>query len=127
MTRLAEIYAESQVTGAVASSEYAFVVVLTGTRSDPLEAETQMIAVQVAMRRAFSGGETLARVGAHCAVVLARRGEPRFGRSLRVLSDELAVARVEQRLPGVRVWIESLPAERQALPAVLREMSGSGP
>jgi hypothetical protein len=127
LTRLAEIYAESRVSGVEPSSEYAFVVVLAGKRSDPIEAETQMIAAQVAMRSAFTGGETLARIGSHCGLVLARRGEPRFGQSLRILRDQLAVARVERRLPGVRVWIEALPAERHALPGLLREVSRSGP
>ena len=126
MARLAEVYAESTVTGVGPAELYALVVVLAAHRSDPLEAETQMIAAQLAMRVAFEGGETLARVGRHCAVVLCRRDEPRFGRSLRILRDEIGVARVENRLPGVRVWIEALPDGREQLPAVLREINSAG-
>jgi hypothetical protein len=123
MTRLAELYSEAALPGADPTSGYALVVVQAAERSDPLEAETQMIAAQVAMRLAFSGGETLARIGPHCAVALSRRGEPRFARSLAALRHELRIARIERRLPGVRLWIESLPADRRELPALLREIN----
>jgi hypothetical protein len=126
MTRLAEIYAEADFAGSVPREEYALVVVQAAERSDPLEAETQMIAAQVAMRFAFQGGETLARIGPHSAVVLTRRTEPRFARSLRVLREELGVARAESRLPGVRIWIESLPVQRQDLPVLFREINSLG-
>ena len=127
LTRLAEVYSEAQVTGADLRTEYALVVVMAAERSDPMETETQMIAAQVAMRAAFSGGETLARIGRHCAVVLSRRNEPRFGRSLARLRDQLALARVKQRLPGARMWVEALPSDRRAVPALLRELNASGP
>ena len=126
MTRLAEIYSEAGVEDGVPVADYALVVVLAAERSDPLEAETQMIAAQVAMRMAFTGGETLARIGPHCALVLSRRREPRFARSLGMLREELGIARIERRLPGVRVWIESLPAERRDVPALLREINELG-
>ena len=84
-----------------------------------------MIAAQVAMRFAFNGGETLARIGPHCAVALSRRGEPRLGRSLGALRQELRIARIEHRLPGVRLWIESLPADRRDLPSLLRDIMGA--
>jgi hypothetical protein len=123
MTRLAEIYAEAAMDESDPSVEFALVVVVAAERSDPLEAETQMIATQVALRLAFGGGETLARIGPRCAIALSRRHQPRFGRSLGVLRDELGIARAENRLPGARVWIESLPKDRDDLPSFLREIN----
>ena len=125
MTRLAELYSEAELVGSDPRADYALVVVLASGRSDPLEAETQMISAQVAMRFAFTGGETLARIGPRSAVVLSRRTEPRFARALDALRRELAVARVENRLPGVRIWIESLPADRRDLPALVREINSA--
>lgn len=123
MTRLIEIYAEAALTESDPSADYALVIVLAAERSDPIEAETQMIAAQVALRVAFEGGETLARIGPHAAVALAARTQPRFGTSLRRLRDELGIARAERRLPGVRIWIEALPADRGQLPAIFREIN----
>jgi hypothetical protein len=123
LTRLAEIYSEASADDGVPHSDYALVVVMAAERSDPLETETQMIAIQVAMRIAFAGGETLARIGPHCAAVLGRRHEPRFAKSLVLLREELGIARIERRLPGVRIWIESLPADRHDVPGLLREIN----
>jgi hypothetical protein len=126
LTRLVEIYAEGERIGVHPSESHALIVVLATGRSDPLEAETQMIAAQVAMRIAFAGGETLARIGPHCAAVLSPRLEPRFGASLCVLRDELRLARAERRLPGARMWVESLPQRRRDLPGLIHEINDVG-
>jgi hypothetical protein len=123
MTRLAEIYAEADVDGSLPATDYALVVVRAGTHGDPLEVETRMITVQVALRASFPGGETLARIGPRAAVALARRAEPRFGRSLGRLGTELSFARSENRLPGVQSWVDALPPERDEIPRLFRSIN----
>ncbi len=126
VTRLAEIYAEAQLTGNDPTKDYALVIVQAAERSDPIEAATQLITAQIAMRLAFPGGETLARVGPRCGLVLCRREQPRFGQSLAILEGELSLARAERRLPGVRMWIEALPPDPYHLSALLRDISFTG-
>jgi len=123
LTRLSELYAEGSLTGNHPIGRRALIVVAAAPRADPIEAETQLIAAQVAMRLAFAGGETLARVGPHCAVALADRREPRFSRSLRLLREELNIAHAERRLPNVRLWVEPLPALREDLPLLIGDLA----
>lgn len=122
MTRMAEIYAEAELRGVAVPDEHALVVVRPSAVAGALEAETQMIVVQTAMRTAFRGGETLARVAPSCAVALVPRGEPRLSDCLARLSAELDIARTEGRLHRPRMWLERLPYVREDLPALLRQL-----
>jgi hypothetical protein len=124
MTRLREVYAEAEVEGIAPSVSYAFVIVHVEGRADAIETETQMITLQMAMRSAFDGGETLARVGANSALALVRRREPRLHMALAALKAVLDVAQHELRLGHVRTWIEALPVEAAGVPLLLRELAG---
>ncbi len=120
MTRLAEVYAEARVSAGSVSDDYALIVIHLPPASDPVVSETQMIVVQTAMRSAFAGGETLARIGPSTAVALVRRVEPRLSLGLTALRVQLELARLERRLARSRMWIERLPGERSDLPQLLR-------
>ena len=122
-TRLREVYAEAQLGGTDPCMDYALVVARAAVLGDPIEAETQMITVQLALHVGFPGGETLTRIGTRCAVALVQRAEPRFGNSMSVLRFELQLAQLEQRLTTMDVWIQDLPARRSEVPALLREMN----
>jgi len=122
VTRLRELYAEASWTGEPVARDYALVVVRLAPVSEVLEAETQMILAQTALRAVFPGGQTLARVTPHCVVVLARRREPALGRSLREASAELELAVDEGRLRTSRIWLETLPREFSGLAGLLRQL-----
>ncbi len=120
MTRLSEIYAEARAREADVADEQAFVVVQAAPAADVLEAEMQMVVVQNALRCAFNSGETLARIGPHCAVAVVSRVEPSLSRSLAALRGELELARAEDRLRRTRMWLERFPDDRHDLPGLLR-------
>jgi hypothetical protein len=124
MTRLRELYAEADVGGTDLSASHALVVVRAENQPDRIAAETQMITLQLALRVVFSGGETLARVGANLAVSLARRSEGGFGPALSVLRSELALAEQAGRLAQTRTWVEALPADCADVPGLLRSLNG---
>jgi len=122
VTRLDELYAEASWTGEPVAQGYALVVVRLAPVSERLEAETQMILAQTALRAVFPAGQTLARVTPHCVGVLARRREPMLSRSLRDAAAELELAVQEHRLRSYRIWLETLPPEFSQLPALLRQL-----
>lgn len=123
LTRLAEVYADARVRGVSAPHEYALVVVQTSGGRDPLESNLELTAVQSALRTAFAGGETLARVDASCAVALVRRGELWLGESLATLHKEIRIAERERRVSRPRVWLERLPGNPDDLPALVRQLA----
>ncbi len=122
MTRLAEIYAEADFEEGGPPSGHALAVVRTAITGEPVESETYLITIGVAMRRAFRGGETLARIAPNCAVAVARRGI-RFPAALTQLRSDLDLAQLERRLPGTQVWFEALPPRLAEVPALLRELA----
>jgi hypothetical protein len=123
LARLSELYAEAGFRDTCVADSHALVAVDIADVADPLESEVQLIALQSAMRAAFRGGETLARVGRSTAVALVARSEPRLSKSLLVLRIELQLGRAEQRLGNPRMWLERLPSERSAVPAALRTIT----
>jgi GGDEF domain-containing protein len=123
-TRLAEIHAEARLDGRLGCDTHVLVVVQIARTPDPMVRETHLITVQTALRSAFRGGETLARIGAHCAVAVAGRAPERLHASLASLRTELAIAERERRLSIPRIWLESIPADLAVVPALLREICG---
>lgn len=122
-TRIAELWAESRLVGEPVQRSHTLVVVKVLPVRHPIERETHMITVQTALRTAFRGGETLARVGRTTAAALALRAAERLRPALAVLRAELDTAMEERRLPRTRFWQETVPHDAQALAAMLRELA----
>lgn len=118
-TRMGEVYRAADVAGTKVSATHALVVVrvdLTGrTGWDRI---TPLILSGDAMRTVFDGGQTLARLADHMAVVLTER-ELMLARRAQLLAG-LVTERLARDgrdpLPGPRVWIERLP---DTLPAAV--------
>ena len=90
-TRIAELWAEAKLIGEPVQHSHALVVVKVMPVRHPIERETHMITVQTAMRSAFRGGETLARVGRTTAAALAVRAVERMHPALAALLRDLAL------------------------------------
>jgi hypothetical protein len=124
ITRLDEIRADARVRGELIELTHTLTVVKTAPTSDAVERETHMITVQVALRTAFPGGVTLARIGPNCAVALVSHTDSlALAESLAVLQAELDAAVKEGRLPRTRTWLEPLPHDRAGIPPLLRELN----
>ena len=122
-TRLNEVRAEARLTGRSADDTHVLVVVKTGPVADALRRESHMVLIQSALRSAFRGGETLARVGLTGAVALTVREPTRLRESLAVLGAELSLASDAHRLPPTRTWLEPIPRDAEGLPALLAELA----
>jgi hypothetical protein len=123
MTRLDELYANARSRGVAVADEHVFVVVHVLMAGDLLESEMQMIVIQQALRRAFNGGETLARIHPQTALAVVSRAEPDLGYALGGLRADLDQARTNNQLRRNRTWLERLPADRDRLPALIRQLS----
>jgi hypothetical protein len=124
LARLDEVRADANVHGELIELTHVFAVVKTTPTSDAVERETHMITVQIALRTAFPGGVTLARIGPNCAVALVPASDSLARpESLAVLQAELDAAVTEGRLPRTRTWLERLPANRATMPGLLRELN----
>ena len=75
-------------------------------------------------RTAFAGDETIARLGTHRVVVLARRDDrlPRRVRVLRTLLPTVESGGAGEA-PPVRVWIEGLPTSDRGAGMLLDELA----
>ncbi len=116
-TRMGEVYRAADVAGTKVSATHAMVVVrvdLTGRSG--WDRITPLILSGDAMRTVFDGGQTLARLADHMAVVLTER-EFRLARRAQLLTG-LVTERLARPgrdpLPGPRVWIERLPDSLRA-------------
>jgi hypothetical protein len=123
MTRLGEMYASASSRSVDLGDEHAFVVVQVLMAGDLLESEMQMTVIQQAMKAAFDGGQTLARIGPQCAVAVVSRVEPRLSYALGLLRAGLETARAADRVRRNRMWLERLPRERDAIPALIRQLN----
>lgn len=124
-SRLDEAYREVDFSGGSVSSDWALVVVEMspgGTRHPEHQFTRALRLVQVGrvLRTVFPGGETIGRVGADRAAVVARRG-PYLG---------FSVARAHELMGGLdlgratlRVWIEGLPASPDQARVLLDELA----
>lgn len=125
-TRLGEVYRASEVAGTKVSSTHALVTVrlnLAGRKGwDRL---TPLVLAGDAMRTVFDGGQTLARLADHMAVVLAPR-EPMLARRTHLLT-EMVHGRLGRDLPPgesiARVWIERLPDTAPAAVDLIGELA----
>jgi hypothetical protein len=122
-TRIGELWAEARLLGEPVQDTHTLVVVRATPVRHPIERETYMITIQTALRSAFRGGETLARIGRATAAALSLRAAERLRPSLAVLRAELGIAMDERRLPRTRFWLEAVPRGPEALAALLRELS----
>ena len=122
-TRIGELWAEARLLDEPVQDTHTLVIVKAAPVRHPIERETHLITIQMALRSAFRGGETLARVGRTTAAALSLRASERLRPSLAVLRAELGIAMDERRLPLTRFWLESVPREPDALAALLRELA----
>ena len=113
-TRIDEISAEARFIGRDPAASATLVIVRIWPVPDPIERETHMITIQVALRNAFRAGETLARLRPNVAAALVRTGSGDLPRSLATLRHALDVAVSERRLPAASAWLEPMPADRRA-------------
>ena len=124
--RLSEIYREAALDGTSPRTTHALLVVdLADPRAgspadrDPFEHALCLAGTAEVVRDAFSGGETLAKVGSDKVVVLVRR-EAHLGTSVAQLRDSLVAARVAAR---PRLWIEGLPDDADVATMVLSSLA----
>lgn len=122
-TRIGELWAEARLIGQPVQDTHTLVVVKAAAVRHPIERETHMITIQTALRSAFRGGETLARIGRTTAGALATRAADRLHPALAVLRAELGIAMDERRLPTTRFWLESVPHDPESLAALVRELA----
>ncbi|HZE49605.1 MAG TPA: hypothetical protein VE074_08560 [Jatrophihabitantaceae bacterium] len=122
-TRIGELWAEARLLNEPVQNTHTLVIVKAAPVRHPIERETHMITIQMALRSAFRGGETLARMGRTTAAALSLRATERLHPSLAVLRAELGIAMDERRLPLTRFWLESVPRDPEALAALLRDLA----
>jgi len=116
-TRLGEVYRAGDIAGSRVSSSHALVVVrMDLSDRTGWDRMTPLMLAGDAMRAVFDGGESLARLADHMAVVLTER-EPMLARRASLLAGMVG-AGTSQDGTGARprVWVESLP---DSLPAAL--------
>jgi hypothetical protein len=121
VSRIDETYSEATISGVHAADTHAVVLVSTRRSGAGLSRETQMIWIQSALRTAFPGGETLARIGPHTACALVSRDPARLRESLRRLAIELRTAEQTSRIGPSQMWVESLPRSQRQIGELLRE------
>lgn len=130
--RLGEIYRAAEAKGECVCHTHAIVVVSLlhasdhGDRFDPagsspfetIDRSRHMVTLSGILHNVFSGGETLASLGASTAAVIAVRDRSLAGRvtSLRELLERERLSHAAPYLPPVGVWVEGLPTSlRQAV------------
>jgi hypothetical protein len=129
-TRLGEVYRAADVAGTRVSDTHALVAVrLDLTGRSGWDRITPLILTGDAMRTVFDGGQTLAHLADHMAVVLAER-EAMLARRTSLLaglvgerlardtSDRAAGGR-----PMARIWIERLPDRPAAAAELIGELA----
>ena len=128
-TRLAEVYREAGREGLSVREGHALVVVDVArscthdTSTDdglaaPFSRALTLAAVADAARTVFSGGETVGRVAADRAVVLARR-TPDLAEAVAILRETCG----DLALENVRIWVEGLPADPDLAVRLLSELA----
>jgi len=139
-SRLDELQRAAERRGDEVSGSYALVVVeldppvhrrpgpaplrsAAETSSARFSTSLRMMEVAEAMRRTFSGGETLARTSGRRAVALVPR-EVSLGTSVESLRHLLDTSSADpQGGERSRVWIESLPTNSELVSALLDELA----
>ena len=125
-TRLAELYRAAECGRPPVARTHALVVVeLARPRGIDAYPETidqalRLVDVVDAVRAVYACGETVARVGARCAVTLVRRDEA-LGDRVGMLRGLLAESGIALR--GHRVWIEGLPTGNDHVGRLLDDLA----
>jgi hypothetical protein len=123
--RLMEMY-RGDAHGPALRDCYALVVVeassprLAGLTDEVFGADLRMSRIGESVRSVFSGAETICRIGPRRIVVLASRNEA-LSRRTTLLRRLLDVGEVASG--GVRIWVESLPANNESVASLLDELS----
>ncbi len=122
--RLAEVYREADRFGSTPRTTHGLLVVDLGrdsspSLSDPFRHALSLAGAADAVRGAFPGGETLARVG-HAKVVALVQRDAQLGATAVGLRQMLSAA---PGAAGVRIWIEGLPDEPGVAGRVLSGLS----
>ena len=120
--RLGELYDDAELRNWSVAERHKLLIVQVDRAVHRLDGETRLILIQTSMRSSFRGGETLARVAPTRAVALVHQ-EPELSDHLARLGAQLDLACAEGRLPGFRMWIESLPPSRDGVRPLLRTLS----
>ncbi len=125
-TRLGEVYRAADVAGTKVSATHALVTVrLNLAGRTGWNRLTPLVLAGDAMRTVFDGGQTLARLADHMAVVLADR-DARLARRTHLLTglvrDRLSREQ-EQGRSTVRIWIERLPDHAAAAVDLISELA----
>ena len=116
-TRLGEVYRAADIAAGKVSASHALVVVrMDLTDRTGWDRVTPLMLVGDALRTVFDGGQSLARLADHMAVVLTER-EPMLARRAYLLGGMVGTGTsTDSAGSRPRVWIESLP---DSLPAAL--------
>ena len=124
--RVAEIYREAAAAGGrgVRSTHALLVVDLSrqpagAEMPDPFDEALRVAGAAEIVRDAFTGGETLARIGRDKVVALVRR-DSGLGLAVAQLREALEAARIAAR---PRLWIEGMPDDVEGAVKVLAGLS----
>lgn len=123
--RVAEVYRAAAAGGSRVRSTHALLVVdlsqhgATSGARDPFVEALRVAGAAELVREAFTGGETLARIGRHKVVALVHR-DSGLGAAVTQLRDALQDARIAER---PRLWIEGVPDDLEGAVAVLAGLS----
>lgn len=125
-TRLGEVYRAAEVADTKVSATHALVTVrLNLAGRIGWDRLTPLILAGDAMRTVFDGGQTLARLADHMAVVLAIR-EPMLARRAHLLTGMVQERLGRDLPPGesiARIWIERLPDTGAAAIDLISELA----
>lgn len=125
-TRLGEVYRAADVADARVSATHALVTVrLNLAGRSGWDRVTPLILAGDAMRTVFDGGQTLARLADHMAVVLADR-EAILARRTQLLAGMVQERLSRDQAPGAnvaRIWIERLPDSAPAAVDLIGELA----
>lgn len=125
-TRLGEVYRAADVAGSKVSASHALVTVrLNLAGRTGWNRLTPLVLAGDAMRTVFDGGQTLARLADHMAVVLADRN-PMLARRTHLLTGLVAERLSRDGGSGespARIWIERLPDKAPAAVDLIGELA----
>ena len=125
-TRLGEVYRDADVAGSRVSSSHALVTVrLNLAGRSGWNRLTLLVLAGDAMRTVFDGGQTLARLADHMAVVLTGR-DPLLARRTSLLTGLVAERLSRDSGSGewpARIWIERLPDTAPAAVDLIGELA----
>jgi hypothetical protein len=121
-TRLGELYRLRARSGPPVRRTHVLAIARCGRDRSPFQQGARLIALSQALRRAFSAGSTIARLGPSTAAALVERSEPGPSRAVEALRADLARAQRAGQLPVTRFWLERPPANSERVTDWLRAL-----